>query len=284
MSVRMIACDLDGTLLNSEHSIGEYTLKMLKEASALGIILVLSTGRDKGSLSFVYEPLELESGNNYVAGINGEVIYSFEKKEYFVDEVLNDKDAHKCMAIAKKYNMECICCCGYDRYNYISKPLKLMRKVKSLLKGKPKDYGLQDGKRFFIEVNDSEFEITQDVNKVIFIQSATFFNKNLTKIREELKEYDVLKVGPGWIEVMPHGVNKGSALMRIAKENNIDMKDVMCFGDAENDLSMFKVCGYSVAMGNAMKCVKDIAWKICDDHDHEGIGKTIHTYALHQEE
>ncbi|MEG2410469.1 MAG: HAD-IIB family hydrolase, partial [Erysipelotrichaceae bacterium] len=228
MSVKMIVCDLDGTLLNSNHSIGDYTLKMLKEASAQGVKIVLATGRDKGSLAFVYEPLGLENGNHYVAGINGEVIYSFEKKEYFVDEVLHDQDAHKCMKIAKDYNMECICCCGYDHYNYISKPLKVMRKLKALLEGKPQDYGLQDGKRNFIEVNDLDFEITQDVNKVIFIQSANFFHKNLANIRKELNQYDVLKVGLDWIEVMPKGVNKGSAIKRIAKENNIDMSDVMC--------------------------------------------------------
>lgn len=283
MDIKMIACDLDGTLLNQDHSVSEFTKSMLMEVQKQGIIVVLATGRDKGSLAFLYEPLGLENGNNYVAGINGQVLYSFAKKEYFVDEVLSGKDANRCMSIAKKYNMECICCCGYDHYNYISKPLKLMKKLKAMLEGKPKDYGLQDGKRNFIEVSDENHEISQDVNKMIFIQSEKFFIKNLDKIREELSDYQVLKVGAAWIEVMPKHVDKGSALKRIANENGFTMDNVMCFGDAENDLTMFEAAKYSVAMGNAMDSVKKIAWTICDDHNHDGIGKTIQKYVLNQE-
>lgn len=282
MGVKMIACDLDGTLLKKDHTISELTKNMLIEAQKQGIIIVLATGRDKGSLSFVYEPLRLEEGNNYVAGINGEVIYSFKKKEYYIEKVMDGHDAHVCMAAAKKYNMECICCCGYDHYNYISKPLKFMKMVRSLLAGKPRDYGLQDGKRNFIEINDEQHVITQDITKMVFIQSAAFFKKNLDKIREELPDYDLLKVGEAWIEVMPKGVSKGNALTMIAKENGIKLEEIMAFGDAENDMSMIPLVGYGVAMGNAMDCVKEAAWLTCDDNEHDGIGKTIRDYVLHK--
>lgn len=278
MDIKMIACDLDGTLLTKQHEVSPFTKQMLLEAQKRGIIVTLATGRDKGSLDFVYEPLELENGNNYVAGINGQVIYSFQKKEYFVDDVMDGEDAMKCMQVAKKFNLECICCCGYDHYNYISKPLKLMKQVRSLLAGQPTDYGLQDGKRNFIEVDIDQLEITQDINKIIYIQSAKFFRKNLPALRAALQDYEVLMVGDAWMEIMPKGVSKGNALKRIAAENGFTMDNVMVFGDAENDLSMFDMAGCSVAMGNAMPIVKEHASMICDDNEHDGIGKTIENY------
>lgn len=280
MNIKMIACDLDGTLLTKQHEILPFTREMLMEAQKRGIIVTLATGRDKGSLPFVYEPLGLEQGNNYVAGINGQVIYSFAKKEYFVDEVMNEADAKKCMQVAKQFNFECICCCGYDHYNYISKPLKLMKQVRSLLDGQPTDYGLQDGKRNFIEVDVNQLKITQDINKIIFIQTAKYFRKHLPALRAALRDYELLMVGDAWLEIMPKEVSKGNALAKIAKENGFTMDEVMVFGDAENDLSMFKMAKYPVAMGNAMDVVKEHAWLVCDTHEQDGIGKTIAEYIL----
>lgn len=70
MTVKMIALDLDGTLLRNDKSIDPSTAAVLKRARAHGIIITLASGRDKNGCRFVYEPLELESGNNYLALVN----------------------------------------------------------------------------------------------------------------------------------------------------------------------------------------------------------------------
>ena len=70
------------------------------------------------------------------------------------------------------------------------------------------DYGFNQGKRNFIPLEDAEYEITQDVNKFVLIQTASFFKKHLPHLRKELEDYELLEVGPAWIEVMPKGVSK----------------------------------------------------------------------------
>ncbi|MEF9967183.1 MAG: Cof-type HAD-IIB family hydrolase [Longicatena sp.] len=285
MTIKLIALDLDGTLLTSDKTIDEETKKKLIEAAKLGISITIATGRDKGGIDFVYEPLELEhNGRNYVAGVNGQVIYDFHRKEYFVDKVLNGEDAKKVNRLAKKYNFENISCCGYDNYDFISTSLKTLKKLRSLVFGKPMDYGFNQGKRNFIPIDSEEFEITQDINKFVMIQTASFFKKNLPALRKELSEYDILEVGPAWVEIMPKGVSKGSALLRIGKAEGISTDEMMAFGDAENDLEMIKTVKYGIAMGNAMDSLKEAAYDVTDTNDCQGIAKALDKYIFHKEE
>ena len=71
----------------------------------------------------------------------------------------------------------------------------------------------------------------------------------------------MLEVGPAWIEVMPKGVSKASALLRIGKKLGISTEEMMAFGDAENDMEMIKTVKYGIAMGNAMDSLKQAAWE-----------------------
>lgn len=283
-NIKLIALDLDGTLLRHDKTIDEMTKDRLLRAQDQGIHIVIATGRDKGGIDFVIEPLELSTrGDNYIAGVNGQIIYSFKKQEYHVNDVLNGKDASKILQVAKKFNCEAICCCGYDHYDFISYRLKFFKKIRSLMMGRPMDYGMKQGKRNFIEVHDASIEITQDINKVIFIQTPKFFEKNLDTMRAELHEYDLLKVGPAWIELMPKGVNKGSSILQIAASHGIDKDEILCFGDAENDLSMMEQITHGIAMGNAMDCVKEKAFEVCDTNMNAGIAKTLDKYIFDKE-
>ena len=282
MTIKLIALDLDGTLLTSEKTIDPLTKEKLQEAMKLRVHIVIAPGRDKGGITFVSEPLGLENGNHYVAGVNGQIIYDFKRKEYTVDDVFDGNDARHIMKVAKKYNFEAISCCGYDHYDYISRRLRFMKKLNSMLHGKPMDYGFNQGKIRFITIHDENFEITQDINKFVLIQTASFFKKYLPVIKEELEDYDIVKVGEAWIEVMPKGVSKGSALSKIGEKEGISSDEMMAFGDAENDLSMFAHVKYGIAMGNAMDSLKQIAYDVTDTNDNMGIAKALDKYVLHK--
>lgn len=284
MTIKLIALDLDGTLLTSQKTIDEETKKRLFMAQDRGISIVIATGRDKGGIDFVSEPLQLaEKGKNYVAGVNGQIIYDFHHKEYSVDRVFDGKDATRVMKLAEKMNFECISCCGYDHYDYVKPFLKFLKKTRSIVKGKPMDYGFNQGKRQFIPVKNSDYKITSDVNKFVLIQTGSYFKKKLTLIRKELSDFEILEVGPAWIEIMPKGVSKGNALLKIGKEHGITPDEMMAFGDAENDMSMFQAVKYGIAMGNAMDSLKAIAYDVTDTNDHQGIAKALDKYIFHGE-
>ena len=85
----------------------------------------------------------------------------------------------------------------------------------------------------------------------------------------------MLLVGPGWLEIMPKGVSKASALDKIARRLGYTMNEVMAFGDAENDLVMLEKAGIGVAMGNAMEAAKEAADVVTKTNDENGIGVVI---------
>lgn len=280
--IKCLAFDLDGTLLMDDKTMDPRTVDSIKQAMAKGIQIVIASGRDKNGCRFVYEPLGLEEGNNYLALVNGQIIYDFKNKEYDLDDVLMPEDGIKIQQICKKFDVEGIFCCGYDFYSYLSTMNRLKKKIKEVVAGKPMDYGLKVGSKYrnFIDLPYEEVRLTQDINKVIMVHSEKFFKQNLDALKEALSDYDVLMVGPAWMEIMPKGVSKASALEKIAAKNGYTMNEVMAFGDAENDIQMLKRAGVGVAMGNAMDEVKEIADIITDTNLNNGIGKIIDKMVL----
>lgn len=279
MNVKMIALDLDGTLLQDDKTIDSKDRDAILRAQQEGVVIVIATGRNKSGIQYVIDELQLETlGNNYIAGVNGQIIYNFRNKEYIVDKVLDGDDAKVIFEVAKKYQCEAICACGYDYYSLSPFKLKVMKFFKRLVRKTSMDYGLATGPRNFIPITSSDYPITQDVNKAIYIQTKSFFEKHLANIRQDLKAYEVLKVGPRWIEIMPKGVTKGKALLEIAAMNHIQKDEILAFGDAENDLSMMESVTYGIAVGNALDILKKAAYEVCDDHKHHGIQKTIYKY------
>jgi len=285
MTIKCLAFDLDGTLLTDQKEIDPRTKKSIQRAMEQGIHIVIASGRDKNGTSFVYEPLGLEQGNHYLALVNGQIIYDFEKKEYDLDDVLTPEDGLKIQQVCKQFDIEGIFCCGYDFYSYISEANRQKKIEREKISGKPMDYGLKKGgpNRNFIDLPYKEIELTQDINKVIMVHTAQFFEKHLDDLKQALSDYDVLLIGPEWLEIMPKGVSKASALKKICKRGGFTMDEIMAFGDAQNDIQMIKSVGIGVAMGNAMEEVKAVANVICDTNLNNGIGKTIDALLMGKE-
>lgn len=280
--IRCLAFDLDGTLLMDDKTMDPRTMSSVQQAMDQGVQIVIASGRDRNGCAFVYEPLGLDKGKNYLALVNGQIIYDFEKNEYDLDDVLLPEDGLKIQRICKQFGIEGIFCCGYDFYSYVSNLNRFKKKVREIVHGTPMDYGLKtnNSKRNFIDLPFKEITFTQDINKVVLVHSEKFFDKHLDELKEALSDYDVLMVGPGWMEIMPKGVSKASALKKIAEMNGYTMKEVMAFGDAENDIKMIQEAGIGVAMGNAMDEVKAVADIVTDTNKNNGIGKIIDTYVL----
>ena len=278
MSIKCLAFDLDGTLLrDGTKDIDPRTFTSIQKAMAQGIHIVIASGRDKNGCKFVYEPLGLEKGNHFLALVNGQIIYDFKKKEYDLDDVLTAEDGIKIQQVCKEFGIEGIFQCGYDFYSYVSSLNRMKKKVKSALLGEPEDYGLKAGKenRNFIDLPYEKIHLTQDINKVIMVHSKKFFEKNLDALKAALCDYDVVMVGPDWMEIMPKNVSKASALWKICDRLHITMNEVMAFGDAQNDLKMLQQAGIGVAMGNAMDEAKYAATLVTDTNMNNGIGKVI---------
>lgn len=281
MSIQLMAFDMDGTLFRDDKTIDPRTKAAIKKAMDQGIHIALASGRDRTGVKDVVEELELEKdGENFLVLVNGQIIYDLKDQSVDLDDVLTPEDGRKIQTVCKKHGVEGIFCCGYDFYSYISTMGRLKKKIKNIFTGKPEDYGLATGKdyRNFIDLTDDQADFFQDINKVCLIKTPEFFESHLPQLRAELADYDLLLVGPNWLEIMPKGVSKASALDKIAHKLGFTMNEVMAFGDAENDIEMLQRAGLGIAMGNGMGTAKAAAKITTDTNMNNGIGKAIDAY------
>ena len=96
-------------------------------------------------------------------------------------------------------------------------------------------------------------EIPNPVNKICLAHTAEYLAKPYEELLEKLGDkYHFARTSPQWIECAPQGINKGAAILRLAERLGITPDQIAVFGDGENDLSMFRVVKYPIAMGNAM--------------------------------
>lgn len=257
--MRNIFIDIDGTIIDhSEHKIHENTLKALKELSKDNI-LWLCTGR-------VYESAKIDIGfdiDNYICSLgsmiyrNGEMIYErpFSKEE--IEEVLLATDAY---GISVTY--ECA------KHAYCSKMAMERTKDRRPMPFEThRDYwqkmSLYDGSKVYklmIETGDDNVE-----NYERFIKEMSDRYEFCASTNKKLH----------LSEVSPKSVSKGNAIEVLSKMGLFKMEETLCIGDSPNDISMFEVCAYSIAMGQGYDYVKERADYVTDDVSNDGFYKAF---------
>lgn len=279
MSIRMVACDLDGTLLNSRGRVDAACRECLLNIQKHGIILVLASGRNRESIRAVEEELRMqEFPQDYVIGLNGQEITRLRDQAVTRDALLGGADISFLLELASRCDLEAVCFTPDGIFDYVPPRYKLYKTL----------YALFTGRRFVqdvearmktTELRRGELPPLREANKIAYIQSAEKLDRVTPKLRRRVGgRYQVMRVKPKWMEVVPNGVSKGKALLQIAREAGVAPDEILAFGDGENDISMLSSVKYGVAMGNAADSVKRAAFETCDTNDNLGIVRTIRKY------
>lgn len=260
---KVIAMDMDGTLLTSHQEIMPYTKDVLMQLQKQGVSLVLASGRDIDSLQKIGAKLDLSSypQNGYIC-LNGLEIYDAKGNQLHQEQKLQYKDAYILSTIAKKHNIDMIL--FFKDYLYIM------------------DFGqtsiiehhfVNSQKYKTRNIKDIPLSKFKDLRKVAFVQDSSLINEVIPILQVEYHhQFDICKVEPEWVEINPYGMNKGTALMKYTQIKNISPEHVLAFGNGENDIEMLKVAGIGVAMDNSFDTVKKAADYVCGDNEHDGIG------------
>ncbi|NLY77485.1 MAG: HAD family phosphatase [Tissierellia bacterium] len=272
MNFKLIAIDMDGTLLNSQDKISERNRKALLKAVNRGIHVVLSTGRIYKSALYYYKHIGLKSP---IIACNGAIISSSEG-DIISENVLDIKSIKDIIQLAEESHMyyhfydldkfyykttkeEFSNYYGYYEKNYINQDIELV----------PFKNPME-----VLDLNSSKY------HKVVFIDDNL---DRLFGFREKLKSIRGIDTSKSWhnnLEVMNENVSKGNAIKYLMDVLNIDSSKVIAIGDNENDVSMFKVAGLSVAMKNGDQVAKNQADVITDTNDEDGVAKAIEKYVF----
>lgn len=288
---KLLAIDLDGTLLNSYGEVTEKTKNALKEARKQGIEIVLSSGRTIDSV----ENLAIELGvDNYLISGNGAVVYDIKERQIIYNQFLSKE---KVLQIAKICEENSIYYNVYTETEIVTKSLSynvLFYYYENLKK--PED------KRTQINiVNDvvkyiEEYEKDRFLKITICEKNRLIFNSILRKINE-VKDLDVLevefmsrkKVKNGtdeipieyfYTEITNQNVNKWTALEFLMNKLEIKPKEVAAIGDNMNDKEMIENSGLGIVMGNSNSKMKELADIVVKDNNSDGVCEAIEKYLI----
>lgn len=265
MKYKLVAMDMDGTLLNSKRSITVDTLFAIKDAMKKGVKFTISTGRPLLGIKKYLEILDL--GDTPVITYNGANVVNPITEEILFSKDLISSDARKIYELGSKIDVLIVVWSNNTLYaNMFDERLESYR---SLSGATP------------VLITDFEEIIKQGITKILWSGTESL----IAKYKEELKNEDFKNTTfvtsqPIFLEFFNKDVNKGVSLDFIAKSCGIKQEEVVAVGDGLNDYEMIEYAGLGVAMGNACEEIKKIANHITRTNDEDGIADVIYEKIL----
>lgn len=266
---KLIAIDLDGTLLNYRHEITEKVKQAINEVKKRGIKIVLCSGRPIGGIEQYIEVLNLNEEDDYVIAYNGALVQNTRTKQPIVDLSLRLEDLKKLYEISIQlqtpmhfFDIEAI----YTSNENINR----FTVFESYVNDIPLRYRRID-------------ELQTDIllPKIMFINQPEKLQQTIKELPNELYEqYTIVQSAPYFLEFVHPKASKGNAVKYLAQTLGINQNEVMTIGDNGNDLSMIEYAGCGVAMGNAIPTVKNIADFETLTNNEDGVAHALNKLIL----
>lgn len=260
MKYKLVASDLDGTLLDSNRNISTKTRKLIHEFMSKGGIFTFATGRMEKSIAKYIDYLGI-----YAPAIiyNGSKIVDLKNESVFYENLVDYNLAKTALKISREYD--------WDTLLYLNKRI-YVSKVTNVIE----EYMAKDGVECEV-VNELHEYISLPPTKILIIGNPEYFKPYVKKVAEESGcTLNYINSEYNYLEVLPENTSKGNALKELARILNISMEQVIAVGDNLNDISMIKAAGIGVAVANAQEDVKKSADFITKSNDEDGVAEVIY--------
>ncbi|MCR5067423.1 MAG: Cof-type HAD-IIB family hydrolase [Erysipelotrichaceae bacterium] len=259
--IKLLAIDMDGTMLKDDKTIDKADLKAVVEALDSGIEVVIASGRP---LEYLPEPM-LKLDIHYAIILNGAGVVDLNTNQLMYHRTMNNQQA-----IALLEALE-----GMDVYVGLQSGAKFYYGGRGL-----KDVMIQHPRlnnRRGIYVRDLN-KLLEDENFQVEKMSIHTLKENESKILQlqgEFLDLNIMDSADGVLEVNDRMNSKGAALKWLCRKLDIDRQYVAAIGDSDNDLTMLSFAGYSFAMGNSSQFVQNICDETVTTNMENGVRKAI---------
>ena len=271
MKVELIATDVDGTLIADDHlTIPQKNIEAFKEAKEKGIVTVISTGR---CYALTDRENDMLGGVDYIILSNGASVMDVSNKEIINNCYLPNDTVKKILKIFEKYPLVYEIYADSKGYinqytydNYFNGPLprKFMEDYRTRMTRCGNLLDIAD------EINVEKFNIDYMPKECI------------EPLKEELSSIENLVYSAGFegnMEITAKGADKGKALAWLCNRLNIDLENVLAFGDSGNDVTMLKTAGLSYALSSGHEIAKKAARFVTKSSNEKGgVGEIIKEY------
>jgi 5-amino-6-(5-phospho-D-ribitylamino)uracil phosphatase len=263
--IRMIAIDLDGTLLNRSKQVTPQTVAGLARARTAGIKIIIASARPPRAVRLIYKQLELDTLQiNY----NGALIWDEHKQQAIGHLPLAGDLAMAMVRMAReRFPQTLVTCELLDRW---------------LTDRAEQTYTTETGRLFKPDlIAPLETFLCKPVTKLMLLADPAAIRELEAMLIERFgSKAVILRIDEDLIQIMDRRVSKASALAKLAKHYGIAANHVMAIGDAPNDVGMLKMAGTAVAMDNAHPLVKQAAHWVAPSNDDHGVWAALRHYGL----
>ncbi len=260
MKYKAVISDLDGTLLNSNHKVSDYSKKVIKDIVNKGVKFFIATGRHHIDAEHIRNKLELDT---ILITSNGSRVHDVQRRELFAYDI-DEKTVRNILDI------------DFDNEIHVN---------------------IYQGDKWFVEIENekfkefhNEFGFSYEVMNFKALEeysaSKVFFickdQEKLVRLKEKIEDMIPKKLNitfstPYCLEIMASGISKGSALKSVLQQYEINMDEVIAFGDGLNDFEMLQLVGKGIIMGNAYDELKKALPKneVIQSNDEDGVVKYL---------
>lgn len=268
MNYKLIALDLDGTLLTTDKKISQKNKEVLQKAMEKGVHVVLASGRPVNGMKNAAQELGLYQKDNYILSFNGGRIINIKTGECLFQADLPEGYLEKCHELAQKCGIGFVTYKGNDILitNDDNEYIQLEQRLNQLTRISPE--------------NIEEY-VNFPVAKYLMAGDPALVEKAEPIFKEMAGEaLNVFRSDPFFLEILPPGIDKAFGLEKLIQILNIKREEVIACGDGYNDITMLKYAGLGVAMQNANDQAKAAADEITLSNDEDGVAAIVEKYIL----
>lgn len=268
MKIKLIAIDMDGTLLHSDGSLSEKTKNTLKKAIDKGIFVVPASGRVRLGLP---DAVTAIPGIKYALTSNGAAVYQLDKEKPIYQRLMSQQDALQLYDFLSRHDLIIEAYCGGKGY--------IQRSDYNSLERFPLAEWYKENcrkKKFPVEnLRDTIEKAIDGVEKFNIPWISLELRAELIALTEKMGTIATTQSLEANIELNCAGAHKGNGLRKLCEILQVPMEQVMAVGDNRNDLEMLEEAGLSIAMGNAEEKIKQIADFVTKTNNEDGVAYAI---------
>ena len=262
--IRLVAVDLDGTLLNDSKQVSDQTVSALQFLPAQGVRVVIASARPPRSVRHIHAKLGLDT---WTIHYNGALIWDEANRRVVFHQPMDGPLVREIIEFARgRFEEVLIGCEALDRW-YTDRF--------------DETYTTETGRLFRPDLIAPLDEFCdQPMTKLMFLGEKSMISWLDALLANRWPRVSVIRADPELIQVMHKDASKAAALTRVAAHYGVPMDQVMAIGDAANDVPMLEAAGVAVAMDNAHPAVKRVAdWVAPSNNDH-GVHAALARYGL----
>jgi len=264
-SIRMIAIDLDDTLLSDDITVSDKTIRTIQMAKQKGVEVIIATGRMYSTARPYGKMLQL--GDIPMMLFSGALIQTVESGTIMYHNPIDQSSANRLLAMAKANH--------WMMQTYIDDVLRVPVH-NHWIAGYESITGIHA-----VVAGDAFYEVSGCPSKILAYGEPEELVAMAQQIEQELPGvFTLMRSKPTFLEIVRKGVSKGDGLRNLCQYLHIPLGQVMAIGNSQNDLAMLDVAGLSVAVANAEANVREAVDYVTTSNNEDGVAAAIERFVL----